>query len=182
MAVPDAPLPELTLRIHVRILAEPLHYSIDEMVDAANRVFAQAGICVAVASEAWLDVPELDVIGVGRCAPEDLTPDQIRLFEEREGVPAGEVVIYFVKRTFRPVNGCAAHPEDAPGALVTRTATRWTLAHELGHILGLGHVDDSRRLMIGSGTARITRFPPLLVPAEVEIIRGSPLLREEMSR
>lgn len=170
------PRPKLTLRIHVRILAEPLHLTIREMVEAAQRVLAVAGIGVVVASSARLDVPGLWTIDVGECVEGELTDDQLRLFAEREGVPPGEVVIYFVPRTIEPVNGCAAYPDGMPGALITRTATRWTLAHELGHVLGLEHVDDTRRLMIGPTTTRLTRFPPELVQAEIEVIRRSPLL------
>jgi hypothetical protein len=177
MARSGVPPPELVLRIHVRILAEPLHFTIAEMVDAARRVFATAGIRIAVASELKLDLPAMDLIRIGRCAQGNLTADQTRLFAEREGIPPGQVAVYFVLATYPDANGCAAHPPDRPGALIAECATEWTLAHELGHLLGLGHVSDTRRLMIDTSTESISVALPELAPAEIRIMRASRLLR-----
>ena len=178
MAPIGVPSPEPTLRIHVRILYQPLHLTIEEMVEAARRVYAPAGVRLEIGTRGELDLPRFGIVDVGDCLRGVLTPDIEQLFAERDGVPDGEVVVYFVRRTLKILNGCAAHPEGAPGAVVTARATRWTLAHELGHVLGLGHCSDTGRLMFGSGTRLLTRFPPLLVPAEVALIRGSPLLRQ----
>src|SRR2546422_11452898 len=32
-----------------------------------------------------------------------------------------------------PLNGCASHPAGKPGAVVVKTASPWTFAHEQGH-------------------------------------------------
>ena len=86
-----------------------------------------------------------------------------------------------------PSNGCAAHPAGRPGAVVAQGASRWTLAHEVGHVLGLRHVDDPPppnpaappalldRLMTGRGTAGITNPPPDLVATEVITMRAARL-------
>jgi hypothetical protein len=66
-----------------------------------------------------------------------------------------------------PFNGCAAHPADRPGAVVAQGATQWTLSHEVGHVLGLDHVNNNDRLMTGNGTSNITNPPPDLVTDEV---------------
>jgi hypothetical protein len=182
MAHPGEPRPELVLRIHVRILAEPLHFTIEEMVEGARRVYATAGVRVEVGSVEWIDVPRLRrYVSVGTCSQGALTPDQDLLFAVPSEVPAGEVVIYFVAELEPRMHGCAAHPVHAPGAVIANTATRWTLAHELGHVLGIGHVHDVHRLMTGSGTESIPRAVPLLVPSEIRIVRASSLLRETRS-
>ena len=43
------------------------------------------------------------------------------------------------------------------------------MGHEVGHVLGLGHVDSNTRLMFGGGTDNIVNLPPDL--ADREIIR-----------
>jgi predicted Zn-dependent protease len=57
---------------------------------------------------------------------------------------------------------------------VVKTATQWTFAHELGHVLGLIHVPSTDRLMTGGGTANITNPPPDLVSSEVTTMQASP--------
>jgi predicted Zn-dependent protease len=52
-------------------------------------------------------------------------------------------------------------------------ASDWTLAHEIGHVLGLVHVNDSNRLMTGGGTAKITNLPPDLVASEISTMQNS---------
>lgn len=59
--------------------------------------------------------------------------------------------------------------------IVVRTASRWTLGHEVGHVLGLRHVTDRNRLMTGGGTSNITNPPPDLVPAEQSTMINSRL-------
>ena len=83
-------------------------------------------------------------------------------------------MVYFVRSTVPPFNGCAAHPAGQPGAVVVQGATQWTLAHEVGHVLGLPHVDNNDRLMTGNGTANITNPPPDLTTSEVSTMAASP--------
>ena len=49
---------------------------------------------------------------------------------------------------------------------MTSTASQWTLGHEVGHVLGLAHVNNNDRLMTGNGTFNITNPPPDLVATE----------------
>jgi hypothetical protein len=101
------------------------------MVDAANRVYAKAGIRIEVASRRRIQRPAFDNLLIGECLRGIVTDHQRLLFAEGD-VPPGEVLVYFVRSTVPRRNGCAAHPADLPGAVVARRATRWTLAHELG--------------------------------------------------
>src|SRR3712207_8426502 len=68
-----------------------------------------------------------------------------------------------------------------PGAVVVRTATQWTFAHEQGHVLGLNHVNDNNRLMTGNGTSNITNPPPNLVASEVATMQTSRLTADRKS-
>ena len=78
------------------------------------------------------------------------------LFNNRNNVGANEIAVYFVRSTVPPFNGCAAHPPGKPSAAVVQTGTQWTFAHEVGHVLGLSHVNNNDRLMTGNGTSNIT--------------------------
>jgi hypothetical protein len=118
-------------------------------------------------------LPLLNDLDVGACTLGNTTVEQQQLFANRNDVQNNDVVVYFVRSTNPPFNGCAAHPEGRPSAVVAQAATQWTLAHEVGHVLGLPHVDDTDRLMTRAGTANITNLPPDIVPAEQSTMVGS---------
>ena len=73
-----------------------------------------------------------------------------------------------------PYNGCATHPAGQPGAVIVQGATQWTMAHEVGHVLGLSHVNNNDRLMTGNGTSNITNPPPDLIASEITTMNSSP--------
>lgn len=132
------------------------------MLDAASRVFSAAGIRIQVRSTEDMmgsRYAHLRLLYVGDCGLRP-TPAQVELFGQLTS-PPGEIAIYFVQATRPPLNGCATHPHDRLGAVVARLATRWTLAHEIGHVLGLAHVDDTARLMTRNGTSQIKGLPRL---------------------
>ena len=146
------------------------------MVDSMRQVYASADIDVEVVSRENLNLPLLIDIDVGFCIGGFTTADQNELFfHNRNSVGNNEVVVYFVRSTVPPFNGCATHPAGMPGAVVAQLATKWTLAHEVGHVLGLAHVDSNRRLMTGNGTANITNEPPDLITSEIQTMYASDL-------
>ena len=169
-------LPELTVRLHLKVLAEPEFFSIDEMVEAMRETYRQAGIRVDVVGTQSLDLSAMASIFVGECRSGVVTHEIEALFENQDDVAEGDVVVYFVHATVPPLNGCAVHPAGKPGAVVASVATRWTLAHEVGHVLGLSHVADTTRLM-NHMTGPISKSPPDLSPGEVATMRTSRLVR-----
>lgn len=163
-----------TVRLHLKILSAPT-ISIDDMIASMRQVYEPVGIRVVRASEETLNLPLLNVVDVGGCNMGSTTAEQDILFGNRNNVGANDVVAYFVQATNPILNGCAAHPAGRPGAVVASIASRWTLAHEIGHVLGLSHVDNNNRLMTGNGTNNITNPPPDFIASEISTITSSPL-------
>nr|WP_315250270.1 hypothetical protein [uncultured Duganella sp.] len=163
------------LRLHLKILAPP-SIPVERMLERMREVYEPAGMLVEVRSTELLNQPDLADVDVGDCSL-SITGQQARLFSHRNQVAKDELVVYFVRSTLPPYNGCAAHPPDCPGAVVASYASEWTLGHEIGHVLGLSHVKDNLRLMTGLGTANITDPPPDLVATEIATMAASGLLR-----
>jgi hypothetical protein len=162
------------VRLHVKILTSPA-VSIERMITSMQRVYEAAGIVVHRVSTETLNLPALNDVDVGACTRGSVTAEQTQLFGNRANAGPNDLVAYFVRSTVPPYNGCASHPAGQPGAVIAQGATEWTLAHEMGHVLGLSHVNDNNRLMTGNGTANITNPPPDLIPQEVIQMKASTL-------
>ena len=165
-----------SVRLHLKVLVEPVTFPLDDMIQAMREVFEPHGIGVDVATREELTLPQLADLTVGSCTARSLTAEQRRLFTHREGAGNDDVCVYLVRSTVPAVNGCAAHLPERAAVVVASRATRWTLAHEVGHVLGLRHVNPTHRLMT-TQTINITDPPPDLVPAEVKRMRESPFTR-----
>ena len=173
--------PSTGIRLHIKILAAP-NIAIDTMVNSMREVYVPAGFRIIIGSTENLNLPLLQVVDTRNpnnltdfCRNGLITNDQQQLFQNRNNVGTNDIVVYFVLATIPPLNGCAAHPAGMPGAIVVQGATQWTLAHEIGHVLGLDHVNDRNRLMTGNGTANITNPPPDLIASEITTMDASPL-------
>jgi hypothetical protein len=206
METPGCPF-TLCNRLHIKVLTDPM-IAIGSMLNNMREVYATAGIGVVVASRENLTAAvlgnatfnNLNALDVGPCTGGAVTAEQTQLFQNQNGVPAGqrsnEVVVYFVQSVLsggNAINGCAAFPTDQPGVVVSQVASEWTLTHEVGHVLGLAHIPgehmgcpptrpeccstpDFTRLMTGCGTGNI-HVIPTLDAAEINTMTGSNLTR-----
>src|SRR5580658_5004009 len=112
------------------------------MVNSMQKVYNSAKILVDIVSRETLDLHDLWDIELrpNLCTSRPLTRDQEELLGNHRGAAGPQdVVVFFVRSTNPPFSGCSAHPAGKPAALVVWGATEWTLAHEVGHILGLPH-------------------------------------------
>jgi hypothetical protein len=166
------------LRLHVKILTSPT-IAVEQMLVSMQWVYEAVGIRVQRVSTETLNLPTLNDVDVGACTMGSVTAEQTQLFSNRNNAGPNDVVVYFVRSTVPPFNGCAAFPAGRPGAVVAQGASTWTLAHEVGHVLGLVHVNDNNRLMTGNGTANITNPPPDLTSQEVITMRTSTITYTE---
>lgn len=181
-------LPTSLVRLHIKTLTNPITRTVDDMVRNMRDTYLDARIGVEVASTETLGpAPLLEDLDVGACTSGSSTAEQTLLFNNRNNVGTNEVVAYFVRvvRTSGvphpgALNGCASHPAGRPGVAVSATPSPWTLAHEIGHVLGLPHPDAPGaclfdRLMTGCSTNNITNPPPDLVASETTTMDASPL-------
>lgn len=163
-----------TVRVHFKVLEQP-SVSLDTMLSSMREVFEPNGFRVIQVGTENINRPDLNDIDAGKCILGVTTDEQKDLFGHRNNVGNNEIVAYFVRSTNPPYAGCAAHPAGRPGCIVAKGATKWTLAHEIGHVLGLFHVNDNNRLMTGNGTYNITNPPPDLSSDEIKTMSKSPL-------
>jgi len=162
------------LKLHAKVLAGS-DKKIATLVRAAATVFLPYGVDVKCLSQERINIPELADVDVGRCRDGIVTTEMQRLFDLRDGVGEDEIAFYCVRSTDRPSNGCGLSPRDQPSVIVVVGADRWSLAHELGHLLQLVHISDNLRLMFGGGTSNISDPPPDLSSNEANTIRNNRL-------
>jgi hypothetical protein len=180
-------LPILVVRLHLKVMISPITQSVDDLIGNMRDTYISARIGVEVGStENLANDPALVDLDVGSCpfpCPTNPTAEQALLFAHNAGVGPNEVAAYFVGTVTGSggaLNGCCAHPVGQPGVAVSSTPSQWTLAHEVGHVMGLPHADVAGaclfdRLMTSCSTNNITNPPPDLAPAEIGIMQASPL-------
>jgi hypothetical protein len=178
--------------MHLKIWTNP-NTAIATMLTSMQDVYGTAGIDVVIGSREDLTggniltaLRDLDV--VPNCPAGQLTGEQIQLFNNRNSVGEFDVVAHFVRSTVPGLNGCASHPDNTFGAVITQIASVWTLAHEMGHVLGLSHIwgedtncpdnnprccssPDNTRLMTGCSTSNIVGTP-IIVQSEALGMQG----------
>ena len=175
------------VRLHLKSLGMPTVPEFTALRNAQS-VYGQYGICVEFASGQSLpngvdrnnQCLSLTTVDVGSCTiSQSMTHQQDALFGygSRQGVGPYDILCYWVNRVESggvQLAGCASHPTAQPACVVAALGSPWTLAHEVGHVLGLRHTTGTTMLM-STPTASITARPPSISAADLAIIRSSRL-------
>ena len=101
------------VRLHFKILTSPTSFTPNAMLERMRQVYNAVGIGVDLVSTETLDLPTLMDLSIGECNG-TLTSEQTQLFNNRNNVVGNDLVIYFVRTTIDPANGCALHPAGSP--------------------------------------------------------------------
>ncbi len=129
--VPGVFAPLQAMRLHLKILKMPVSFSIARQLASMREVYASAGVRVLVGSTEVLNLPHLLDVDVGDCVVRSSATTSPATSRSSPGIgtsqESGEMVIYFVRQTMKASAGCAHHPPNRPGAIVTegRRTGRW---------------------------------------------------------
>jgi hypothetical protein len=111
---------------------------------------------------------------VGPCVLGQPTADHNTLFKNRNGAAANDVVIYIAQTLIGGTGnfvGCATFPNGEPGCIIVQSNARWLAAHEVGHVLGLTHINQSDSLMFPN--IGWTNLPPDISATEYTTMLNS---------
>jgi hypothetical protein len=137
-----------------------------------RRLFRHFGLNVDILGEEVLDVPHLDTFTCGATASGQFA----EISGYRNGLADGDIAIYLVGRIVDGGVGCAERG-GRPAAVVDLLSDLSSAAHEVGHVLGLGHTGEPARLMFGSarmaGSTPELDFDKALTSDELATIDGS---------
>ena len=109
------------------------------------RVYQQYGINIRCASSRVLGLSidafdRLSTINT-QCDPGTFSAEQIAFLRHADvGIPQRDILVCVPNRLIGSdgggLKGCASHPVERPALFICRESmARWTLAHELGHVL-----------------------------------------------
>jgi hypothetical protein len=191
---PAPPLPpqpkedfDRKIRLHFRSVAMPVVPEFTAL-DNAQKVYGKFRIKLEFASGLSMRLEDGDTLRLdasdGTCKWNQASDEQklLNALGGRDGVGPTDVLVYYVN-TIREkdggtLNGCAGHEPGKATVVVAASGSRWTLGHELGHVLLTSsfvpvHSTDPTNLM-HAPTTGITANPPSFGPEQIAKIRESP--------
>ena len=178
-----------TVKVHTKALQPPKLTSLDDMLFNATALFAEHDIEVIegsreVIATAESDLDRFQTIFTGDGSADELTTDVAELHGalRADSADSGtepdpmDIVVAVVEHLVPAALGCYTHPVEQPGVVLSaELAGPWTLAHELGHVLGLDDDADPASLMFAASNPAADDPPPTLSDADAATIKTSPL-------
>lgn len=155
------------------------------MVGTVQRLLDARGVNVKIrfGGDQVLSASQMQSVDVFGC--DVFTGAHRQLFQLVKLTSPPQVVVFIVNHIVDegPYAGCAQHPAECPGLVLTEAAAaggtgstnaggRWVLAHELCHVLGLTHSGSAASLMFRDVTA-ISSSMPDISNAEKARLEGS---------
>ena len=176
-------MPRITHRVRLHFISIcTTTVPIARHISSAKAVYAQYGIQIVEASgmSLMLSPPEAARFARvdGQCRW-NITAGEYREIQDLGNpVPATDISVYYVNSLAGGVIGCGGHMPNRPACIVASNGTRWTTAHEVGHVLLTSrfrpvHESSTQNLMYRT-TAGITIPLPVLTTAQIAQIKRSP--------
>jgi peptidoglycan hydrolase-like protein with peptidoglycan-binding domain len=190
---PLKPLPgagkfDFRIRVHLRTINTPAVSEFTQFA-GAQEVFRQYGIDMQMATGQSLLLTDeerlkLNVVD-GQCLWDQVSDEQ-RLLHDlggRQGVGPTDILVYFANEIKKldgsGLDGCAGHAPGRPAVMLSSTATKYAMAHEVCHVLLSSkfspvHVTDKSNLMFDGYLGNLTKTPPVLTADQLKAVRASP--------
>jgi hypothetical protein len=154
---------------------------IDTILNEAQDIFGSVGFLIEEAAPREnLTTPiDLSDLHVDDCILGESTMEQNELFTHRNNLGPRDIAVYVVNSVLEPEGGlfgCASPGPALPACVIAANADPATMAHEIGHVLGLLHINDMNNLMWKN--AGYTNRPPDLFIGQALTIGDSLYSRE----
>jgi hypothetical protein len=174
------------IRLHFKSIGMPRVSEFDALRNA-QLVYGQYGIAIVFASGESLLLSSgesltLTNVDAGTCrmsGPTSSEQDLLFSLGNLDHVGTRDILVYYVDRLTMAngdsLAGCATHPSGRPACVVAAVGSRWTLGHEVGHVLGLTHEAHDQANLMFVPTASISANPPGLNADQLTRVRASSL-------
>lgn len=138
--------------------------------------------CTALSEEMALRLAVID----GTCRWNQFSEEQDDLYDAVGGSMFSGILVCFVGSLMKPdggrLNGCAGHEPAKPTAVIGKSATVWTMAHEVGHILlspsySPVHTASSGNIMYRRSSTFTAASSPSFDAAQVTQMKSSRYVR-----
>jgi hypothetical protein len=163
---------------------------IGRLVTAVQQVYTQNNVDVTVraGADAELNATAMQSVNTSGC--HSAVFDHRALFEAVSPISVPNEAVVFVVGSITdggPFSGCAAHPFDCPGLVITEAAAKgtglgaaqdgkWVLAHEIAHVLGLDDLTGQKSSLMCAPATAITATLPAISSTERLTMEGSRFL------